>query len=79
MPRDLSHRRLNTKISPAEYRVLAHMAQGLTNQELAEYLYLSPHTIRGHISSIYSKLGFDGASRRVKAVLWYQIDQGLIR
>jgi DNA-binding CsgD family transcriptional regulator len=30
--------------------------QGASNNELAERLFISPHTLRNHLTSIYSKL-----------------------
>ena len=44
-------------ISGREKDVLILMAQGLSNQEIGERLYISANTVRNHIASIYSKLG----------------------
>ena len=43
-------------ISPREREVLALLAGGSTNREIAERLYLSPHTVKDHTSSLYKKL-----------------------
>ena len=32
------------------------MASGATNKEIAERLYLSPHTVKEHTSALYRKL-----------------------
>ena len=32
------------------------MAQGLTNREVAEQLFVSPHTVSSHLRSIFAKL-----------------------
>jgi two-component system response regulator DesR len=32
------------------------MAGGATNREIADRLYLSPHTVKDHTSSLYRKL-----------------------
>ena len=37
--------------------MLRLIAEGLSNQELAARLYLSPHTIKVHTRNIYGKLG----------------------
>ena len=33
------------------------IASGATNREIAERLFLSPHTVKEHASSLYRKLG----------------------
>lgn len=44
------------RLSPREREVIVLIAAGATNREIAERLYLSPHTIKEHTSSIYRKL-----------------------
>jgi LuxR family maltose regulon positive regulatory protein len=44
-------------LSEREREVLRLIAEGLSNQELAARLYLSPHTIKVHTRNIYGKLG----------------------
>lgn len=59
-------------LSERERQVLALMAQGLTNAGLAQELYVSPKTVEGYISSIFTKLGLapgEREHRRVLAVL----------
>ncbi len=48
-----------------EREILEKLAQGFSSQELADQLYISVHTVRYHLRSIYSKLG---ANSRVQAV-----------
>jgi len=52
-------------ISDRELEVLQLMAQGLSNQEIADKLFLSPNTIKTHSSRIFEKLD---ARRRTQAV-----------
>ena len=40
-----------------EAEVLRLVAQGLTDAQVAERLYLSPRTVGRHLASIYNKLG----------------------
>jgi LuxR family maltose regulon positive regulatory protein len=47
-------------LSKRELEVLALIAEGLSNPEVAERLYLSPNTVRVHTSNIYAKLGVHG-------------------
>jgi DNA-binding CsgD family transcriptional regulator len=44
-------------LSAREVEVLRLVAQGLTNPQVAERLYLSPRTVEQHLRSIYNKLG----------------------
>jgi PAS domain S-box-containing protein len=59
-----SQRRTRT-LSPREREVLALLAHGLTGEQIAERLVLSPETVRTHIRNAREKLG---ASTRVEAV-----------
>jgi DNA-binding NarL/FixJ family response regulator len=43
-------------LSPRERDVLDLIAGGSTNREIAEILYLSPHTVKEHTSALYRKL-----------------------
>lgn len=52
-------------LSEREREVLSLMASGATNREIAERLYLSPHTVKEHTSTLYRKLK---ARNRAEAV-----------
>ena len=52
-------------LSQRETEVLHLIAEGWTNQEIAEKLYLSLRTVKGHARNIYGKLG---VKNRTKAV-----------
>jgi LuxR family maltose regulon positive regulatory protein len=43
-------------LSERELEVLQHVARGLSNQEIAEKLFLSAGTVKRHMSNIYQKL-----------------------
>lgn len=43
-------------LTPRELEVLALLAQGLDNSEIARALYLSQHTVKNHVSTILNKL-----------------------
>jgi two-component system, NarL family, response regulator YdfI len=53
-------------LTPREQEVLAMLAEGLLNKEIAGRLKISEHTVKFHISSIMGKLG---ASSRTEAVM----------
>ena len=52
-------------ISKREYEVLELMAQGLSNQEIADKLFVSLNTVKTHSSNLFMKLD---ARRRTPAV-----------
>ena len=68
-----------TTLTPREMEVLEHMAEGLSNAQIAEKLYLSGAAVAKHVSSIFSKLGLapDEDNRRVRAILMYLAERGV--
>jgi DNA-binding NarL/FixJ family response regulator len=50
-----------------ELEVLEQIAQGLSNREIADILYISEKTVRNHITNIFQKLG---VSDRTQAALF---------
>ena len=44
------------ELSDREREVLTLIAQGRSNQQIAEQLYLSLKTVRNHVSNIFGKL-----------------------
>ena len=65
---------LEAALTPRELDVLRKLAEGGSNQEIADSLAISTTTVRSHISSILRKLEL---SNRTQAAL-YAIDAGLI-
>jgi DNA-binding NarL/FixJ family response regulator len=53
-------------LSDREAEILRLVAQGRDNTEIAQELYLSPSTVKNHVSSILEKLGVDS---RVQAAV----------
>ncbi len=51
-------------LSPRELEVLHLMAQGLSNQEMCERLFLALSTVKGHNRTIFGKLRSNGAPKR---------------
>ena len=47
----------STDLSARELEVLAHLAAGRTNRQIAERLVVSPHTVARHVEHIYARLG----------------------
>jgi LuxR family maltose regulon positive regulatory protein len=52
-------------LSAREIEVLGLIAEGLSNQEIAAKLYLSPNTVKVHSSNIYGKLGVNSRTQAV--------------
>lgn len=52
-------------ITSRELEVLEQIAQGLSNQEIAEKLFVSLNTVKTHTSNVFSKLG---VQRRTQAI-----------
>ncbi|TCK99575.1 regulatory LuxR family protein [Roseivirga ehrenbergii] len=57
---------LSLGISPRELEVLQLISEGLSNQEIAERLFVSESTIKTHISNLFVKLD---VKRRTQAVI----------
>lgn len=53
-------------LTPRELEVLHHLAEGLSNKEIARKLIISEHTVKFHINAILGKLG---AQSRTEAVV----------
>lgn len=54
-----------TGISKREFEVLELLAAGLSNQEIAEKLFVSNSTVKTHVSNVLAKLD---ANRRTEAI-----------
>ena len=58
-------KREDLSITRRELEILELMAQGMSNREIAEKLYVSENTVKTHSSRVFDKLG---ARRRTQAV-----------
>ena len=56
-----------SELSEREREVLELVAAGMTNEEIAERLFLSPRTVERHLSNVYAKLRLSGKSARAAA------------
>lgn len=52
-------------LTPRELEILALIAEGLSNREIAERLYVSENTVKTHSANLFTKLN---ARRRTQAV-----------
>lgn len=67
--------RPDTTLSPRELEVLALVADGLSNQQIGERLFLSQATVKSHLVHVFGKLGVDSRTAAVAAAR----SSGLIR
>jgi DNA-binding NarL/FixJ family response regulator len=63
----------DTRLSERELQILRLIAAGCDNDQIAETLFLSPRTVKNHVSSILAKLEMDN---RVQAAV-YAVRRGI--
>jgi DNA-binding NarL/FixJ family response regulator len=55
--------------SQREYRIIALVAEGFKNKEVADALGTTEHTVKNYLRAIYDKLGL---WNRVELALWFE-------
>ena len=55
-------------LTPSEHRIARMAADGLTNREIAQALFLSPKTVEMHLGHAYGKLGIHSRGRLTAAL-----------
>lgn len=63
-----------TLITAEEAKILSLLAQGMSNGEIAQYLFISPKTVRNRVSILFNKLGL---KNRTQAAL-YALKEGIV-
>jgi DNA-binding NarL/FixJ family response regulator len=58
--------RLRT-LTPQERRILEHVAEGLTNRQIGEAMFLAEKTVKNYITAVLAKLGME---RRTQAAVF---------
>ena len=61
------------QFTPREEEVLGAVARGLSNQQIAEELFVEITTVKSHLTHAMRKLGLDS---RVQAALWWHRHRG---
>ena len=61
-------------LSERELGIIIHIAEGLTNTQIAEQLFLSPHTVNTHRKNIMAKLGV----KNTAGIVMYAVKTNLI-
>ncbi len=57
---------ITSGLSTREHGVLQHLVEGLEYKQIAEKLFISPATVRTHISKIYQKLHVTSKAQAIK-------------
>jgi two-component system response regulator DevR len=50
-------------LTPQERRILEHIAEGMTNRQIAEDMFLAEKTVKNYVTSILDKLGMDSRTQ----------------
>lgn len=58
---------LTASLSSQESTILSHLADGLTNRQIAEQMYLAEKTVKNYVSNVLAKLGM---SHRTQAAVY---------
>ena len=67
--------KIDTNLSPREGEVLQQLAQGATNKQIADSLFISENTVKTHLRSIMEKLHLANRSQAAA----YAVKKGLVQ
>jgi predicted ATPase/DNA-binding CsgD family transcriptional regulator len=73
-PEQRSTSELPAGLTSREVEVLALVATGMTNAQVAERLYLSPRTVQRHLNSVYHKIGVGSRTAATR----FALEHGLL-
>jgi len=62
-----------TELTVREVEVLRLVAQGMTNEQVAQELVISARTVNSHLTSIYSKIGVTSRSAATRYALEHHL------
>lgn len=60
-----------TNLTPRQREVLALVATGCTNAEIAARLGIEAETVNSHLKRAYERLGIAGPQGRIQAAVWW--------
>ncbi len=67
------HQHTHYNLSERETDILRLLAQGLSNADIAQHLYLTEGTVRNYTSEIFKKLGVNDRTQAAVAALRYRL------
>jgi len=65
---DFEKAKKDFKLSNRELEVVVLLAQGLSNKEIADKLFISEHTVKDHMKNIMRKMGVDSRGGIIAAI-----------
>ena len=71
----MAERAIQTLLTPREIEVLGLIVEGSTNKIIARRLYISLHTVKFHVESLFRKLGVRSRSEAVAKALERRRDE----
>lgn len=60
-------------LTASELAVVRLVAEGLTNREVADRLFVSPHTVNSHVRHVFTKLGINSRVELARLVQQYEM------
>lgn len=66
------------KLSERELQVLSHFVKGISEEEIAERLFISKSTVHNHTTHIYTKLGLTGSANPDRLLVSYAYKHKLL-
>lgn len=64
--KDLNSHTETSNLSEREFEILELLSEGKTSQQIADSLFISSHTVRKHMSNIYTKMKVNSKTEAVK-------------
>lgn len=58
-------------LNERQLEVAELVAQGLSNKEIGERVYISENAVKARLTEVYKKLGIDSESMRVKLAIYF--------
>ena len=67
---EINHQKLKElQLNEREYEILQLLAKGLTNQEIAEEVFVSVNTVKYHLKNVYEKLGVNNRKEALHLIV----------
>lgn len=66
---------ISTTLTPTELRIALLIRNGLTTNEIAEHMYISPQTVKSHRKNIRKKLGLNKSNQNLCVYLQARLEQ----